>query len=155
MISRAFLTFTEMLPTLSKHGMKAVICAAAKIEGPRTMSQEMTLAQKFAWSALELLCSWKLPKRNCLKCLLGTHVFLIKLMFIHNQGVRRRRAHAKVVLGPLLGLSVRGPRVPPGPRSYDSSLSIPQDTLLDRRTVDIIENAVIHRRLACNLGPHR
>lgn len=138
MISHAFLTFTEMLPTLSKHGMKAVICAAAKVEGPRTMSQEMTLAQKFAWSALEV-----------------SSRFLIKLMFIHNQGVRRRRAHAKVVLGPLLRLSVRGPRVPPGPRSYDSSLSIPQDTLLDRRTVDIIENAVIHRRLACNLGPHR
>lgn len=40
-------------------------------------------------------------------------------------------------------------------RQRAAHLVFRKERLLDRRTVDNIENTVIHCRLACNLGPRR
>lgn len=91
-------------------------------------------------------------------------------MFIHNRRLKNPLEMAVVTdtnmaIQPHVSLSIReavlnicgAVRITQAAlaRQRAAYLVFRKEALLDRRTVDIIENTVIHCRLACNSGPRR
>lgn len=89
-------------------------------------------------------------------------------MFIHNRLLKHpleMAADTNTAIQPRVSLSIReavlnicgAVRIAQAAlaRQRAARLVFRKEALLDRRTVDIIENTVIHCRLACDSGPRR